>query len=81
MGPLTLGDLPWSWNPWILASLIVSTALFARGLSRMDGVIRARLVGPLRQASFAFGRGKLAEVHDQTRLQFAVIPFPHISLQ
>ena len=55
MRPLTFGDLPWSWNPWILASLAISCLLYVCGLSRIDGAVRARLFGPLRRASFGAG--------------------------
>lgn len=55
MRPLTFANLPWSWNPWILVSLVISCLLYARGLSQTDGYIRARLFGTWRRASFGAG--------------------------
>ena len=55
MRPLTFADLPWSWNPWILASLAICCVFYARGLSRIDGDVRALLVGPWRRTSFVAG--------------------------
>jgi cytochrome c oxidase assembly factor CtaG len=55
MRPLTFAELPWSWSPWIVASLAVACLLYARGLARIEGAIRAQLFGPLRRASFVAG--------------------------
>ncbi len=52
-------QLPWDWNPWILASLALAVCVYVCGLRRMNGTARSSLFGAARCAAFAVGIGTL----------------------
>ncbi|MDQ6732594.1 MAG: hypothetical protein M3Z35_00545, partial [Nitrospirota bacterium] len=52
-------QLPWNWDPLILAGFALSLFLYTRGLSRINQAVRSRVVGPARCTAFIAGIASL----------------------
>ena len=53
------GQLPWNWDPLILATLALAMFGYVRGLRHLKSTVRLRIFGGLRCASFAAGLATL----------------------